>query len=364
MATSTKKKRTAVTMAKAPEKKTKIKSNPLDDLAQAMAGKDGVVEVLRFSSDDVIGHVGPEDIISTGSLALDKATGLGGFPRGRLVEVYGQPEVGKTTSAHHLVAAFQKAGGVAGIYDPEEKLDLAYAKDVGVNADDLLAIQPAAKTIEAGLAAFDRALTHWIDTKREKVPLLLVWDSIGGTSHDKEYKDPTNKEPGVPARELRRMMRVLTGKIARARAIVLLINQQYEIIGFTGFGPKRSTYGGGGIRYHASLRIEMVRTGSLKLPSGQIIGVEGLIKVFKNSLGIPQQQPYAIAYKRGFDNAWSIVEKLKEARYITVGGGQYKFHMEGSDPVTWAGGFAQLDQMMRDDEKLKDTLVKVYNALP
>ena len=196
------------------------------------------------------------------------------------------------------------------------------------------------------------------------MPLLLVWDSIGGTSHDKEYKDPTNKEPGVPARELRRMMRVLTGKIARARAIVLLINQQYEIIGFTGFGPKRSTYGGGGIRYHASLRIEMVRTGSLKLPSGQIIGVEGLIKVFKNSLGIPQQQPYAIAYKRGFDNAWSIVEKLKEARYITVGGGQYKFHMEGSDPVTWAGGFAQLDQMMRDDEKLKDTLVKVYNALP
>lgn len=385
MTTSTKK-RTAITakavssIAKKDEKKVKIKSDILDDLAQAISGKkkkakkdedgneivdEGFVEVLRFASDDVIGHV--KDVVSTGSLALDRATGVGGLPRGRIVEVYGGEQTGKTTFAQSVVAAVQAIGGVGALYEPEYKWDRAYAKSMGVKIEDLLMIQPAAKTIEAGISAFDRAAQHWIDNQLQHIPLVFVWDSVASTSHDKEYRDTTNKEPGVPAREFRRAMRVLTGKIATAQAIMLFVNQQYEKVGgFTGgFGPKKSTYGGGGIRYHASLRIEMVYTGKLKLPNGTVVGIEGLARTFKSSLGVPRDEQYAVAYMRGFDNAWTLLEKLKEAKYVKSAGGHYTFNVDdGLGPVSWQGGFAGLDVLLKEDPALKQRMVNIYKALP
>lgn len=347
--------------AKKVEKKIKLKGDVLSDLAEAISGKDGVVEVLKFSSEAVIGHV--HAIVSTGSLAIDKAVGIGGLPFGRVVEVYGKEQCGKTTLAQHVIAGTQKMSGVALLYDSEHKWDRVYAQCCGVNLDTLQLVQPKEKTIEAGITFIDRALTHWIE-QGHTMPLTIVWDSIAGTPTGAELEDLQSKQPGVAARELRRAMRVLGEKVARAGALLLLINQTYEKIGTFGFGPKSSTYGGGGIRYHSTIRIEVIRTGALKLPNGVPIGIEGIARVFKNSLGIPRDETFAIAYKRGFDNAWTILDKLKEARHIAAGGGWYSFAEAGHPPIRWQGGFAQLDEMMRTDPTLADRLVTIYKALP
>lgn len=348
---------------KKAEKKITIKpkGSVLSDLAQAVSGKDGVVEVLRFSSEAVIGFV--SKVVSTGSLAIDKAVGIGGLPFGRVVEVYGKEQCGKTTLAQHIIANTQRMGGVAMLYDAEHKWDRTYAMSVGVDAETLQVVQPKEKSIEAGITFIDRALTHWIE-EGHKAPLVIVWDSIAGTPTGVELADLSSQQPGVAARELRRAMRVLGEKVARAGALLLLINQTYEKIGAFGHGPKSSTYGGGGIRYHSTIRIEMIRTGTLKLPNGMPVGIEGIARVFKNSLGVPRDETFAIAYKRGFDDAWTLLEKLKEARFIHAGGGWYAFNEQGHEQIRWQGGFAQLDQMMRESPALRDRLVTIYKALP
>lgn len=288
------------------------------------------------------------------------------------------------------------------LYDTEEKWDRVYAASTGVSIDAVQTVQPVLKkpsapddiededaeykskkqedkdakaakkkkksegnkTIEEGIAAIDRAAQAWID-KGHTRPLTIIWDSIAGTPTKEELNDLTDKQPGVAARELRRAMRVLTSKIARAGALLVLVNQTYEKIGSFGFGPKSTTYGGGAIRYHATMRIEMIRTGQLKHTDGTVLGIEGIAKLIKNSLGAQGEIPYAIAHGRGFDNAWSILEKLKEHRYITVkGGGNYVFAIQGEPPVSWRGGFAQLDALMRTDPAFNDRLLAVYRSLP
>lgn len=344
------------------DKKIKVKvSSVLDDLAQAVSGKDGVVEVLRMSSETVIGHV--HHVASTGSLAVDRATGIGGLPMGRVVEVYGKEMCGKTTLAQHVIASVQRKGGVGLLYDAEHKWDRVYAQSVGVDIDKLMLVQPPTKSIEQAIQFLDRALTHWIEEGR-KEPLVLVWDSVAATPTETELGDLKSQQPGVAARELRRAMRVLGEKVGRAGALLLLINQTYEKIGAFGHGPKSSTYGGGGIRYHSTLRLEMVRTGSLKLPNGIVVGIEGICRVFKNSLGVPRDETFAIAYRRGFDNAWTLLEKLKEARFIHVGGGWYTLNLQGEEPLRWQGGFAQLNEMMTQNPALYDKLVAIYRNLP
>lgn len=405
---ATKKKRSALHATKhVPAKKDvkvkKIKvSSPEDDLREAIRGGDGTVEAIAFSSEAVIGHV--SRVCSTRSVAIDRLFGIGGAPYSRIIEISGKEQSGKTTLVQQIAAQTQADGGVVMLYDTEEKWDRVYAAATGVDVDRCLTIQPKKKkvadedtsdvedveeaykskkdkekeekdakkkkktetnkTIEEGIAAIDRALQAWID-KGHMAPLTIIWDSIAATPTAEELSDLGSQQPGVAARALRRAMRVLTGKVARAGALLVLVNQTYAMIGSFGFGPKSTTYGGGGIRYHASMRIEMIRTGVLKHTDGTILGIEGIAKLIKNSLGAQGEVSYAIAHGRGFDNAWSILEKLKEAKYIVVkGGGNYTFHVQGEEPVNWRGGFAQLDAMMRADPILAHRLTTVYKALP
>jgi recombination protein RecA len=392
-------KSSAHTAAKKGDKKIKLASSPDADLRAAIKGGDGVVEALSFSDEAVIGHV--KRVCSTGSLSIDQVTGYWGFPFGRIVEISGKEQTGKTTLAQQVAAQTQAMGGSVMLYDTEEKWDQVYAQLTGVDLQRCLTIQPVikapkeeeevdddaayrskkdrekddkaskkkkksegSKTVEAGIAAIDRALQMWID-KGHTTPLTIIWDSIAGTPTAEELNDLTDKQPGVAARELRRAMRVLTSKVARAGCLLLLVNQTYEKIGMFGFGPKHTTYGGGAIRYHATMRLELTRFGHLKHTDGTILGIEGIAKLIKNSLGAQGEARYAIAHGRGTDNAWSIVEKLKEAKYISVRpGGNYVFAAEGLPPVTWRGGFAVLSGMMTADPALAAQLVAIYKALP
>lgn len=343
----------------------KLKKDALAELAQAISGKDNYAEVLRFDDAHVVGHV--RQLCSTRSIAVDAASNVGGFPFGRLVEVFGQEQVGKTTLTDQVIASTQAMGGIAAVYDSEEKKDRKYSEALGVDASKLLAIQPPNKTVEAAIETTRRAVDHWFaEGLAGKVPLTIVWDSVAGMPTSEEIENPTTKQPGVAARELRRAMRQLIGKVARAQALFLVVNQQYEKIG--GFSPtpgvKRSTYGGGGIRYQATMRIELIRTGQLKGVGGVAVGSEGICRFFKNNLAAPRDEEFAIEWGKGFVNAWSIVEKLKAHRYITSGGGWYEFAEQGAEPVRWQGGWQGLASLLEQDAALYQRMAERFMQMP
>lgn len=358
-------KRTPYASPTARKVKTTIKVDPVAEFRDAVQGKDKMIDVLSFSSEDIIGHV--QGVISTQSLALDKVTGVGGLPRGRLVEIFGGETVGKTTVTDHVMAEIQRVTGVAAVYDSEEKKDRKYASNIGVDIDRLQGIQPKEhKTIGALIVATSRAVERWIERGLWDVPIGIIWDSVGGTATEEEIADPSNKQPGVAAREIRRAMRSLVGKIARSRALLLMVNHEYAKIGQAafGFGPKKTTSGGGGIRYHASLRLELVRVGALKDSSGNNVGIEVLCKTAKNSMAAPREGSFAIQYGRGIVNAWSIMESLKEAKYITSAGGYSTFHPQGRAPTQWKGGWQGLNDLCVAHPQLYGELAAIYNALP
>lgn len=341
----------------------KLKVSIEEELAQAISGdvKVGIIQAIRFSSDDVIGHV--SRVCPTGSLALDKATAVGGLPFHRVVEVYGKESVGKTTLMKLVAANTQKLGGVVALCDPEEKWDRPYAVRLGCDITKIIAIQPEQKTIASTIIAFDRALQLWIDQKKTE-PLTLIWDSVAATATQEELDDLKSKQPGVAAKEIRRMMRVLTGKLARAGALLACTNQTYDIIGGFGHGPKTATSGGRAIRYHATLRIELIRKEHLKIGE-HIVGIVGIARVYKNSMGIPRDEEYAISGLRGFDNAWTIFTALKAVGVLqSAGAGYYTLALPEGSPLKWQGGFAQLDMMMREDPALAAKLTAMYVALP
>lgn len=361
-----------------PEPKVvKTKVDPLKGLADSIRGKDEQMEVLPLSDDRVVGHI--KKVCSTRSIALDKATRIGGFPFGRMVEIYGGEGTGKTTLTDHIAVQVQSMGGVVAVLDSEEKKDRRYAKALGVDLNKLLMIQPEKKTVEAAIAASSKALDYWVEQGLHGTPMALIWDSLAGLPTMEELENPATKQPGMAAREVRRAMRVLISKIARSEALFLITNQQYEKIGFTGGGPgvKRSTYGGGGPRYASTMRVELIRTGTLKDGKGNGVGIEVLAKMMKNHAGLVvdaessaaidlevREEPLAIRWGHGINNAWSIMEKLKECRYITGSGGHWKFQVAGKEPVTWQGGWQGLTDLLASKSDLFTEMATIFMGLP
>lgn len=394
---ATKPKRTPVSsprgkslVGRARVSKRAAKRSPFDTLQHSVAGKDSYAQVLRFSDDDVLGHV--RKLVSTRSIAIDAATNVGGFPFGRVVEVYGGETVGKTTLTDHVMAEVQAIGGVCAVYDSEHKKDRNYSQALGVNIRELGALEPLEeyeeevehkggkvkkqkghrvgnKTVEAAIEVTRRALEGWItDGHANVVPLCIVWDTVAGMPTLDEILNPTSERPGVAAKQLRRAMRQLIGLNSRAGALLCIVNQQYEKIGGgIGFGGvKRSTYGGGGIRYHSTMRLEMIRTGSLKGPGGVVMGLEGLVRIYKNGMAAPRDEEYAIQWGLGVNNAWSIVEKLTAAKYIVQpkGSSWQTFQVQGGEPVTWQGGWYGLSQLFVQHPTLYAQMAVIYQGLP
>lgn len=373
---ATKKKRSAVSSAKLTKAKGTTKKGEkkspvdLDAIARAVEGKKGSgIRVLRFVDDDVTGHV--SRVLCTGVLAIDRATGIGGLPSGRLVECYGQEDTGKTTATDHIIAATQQQGGVAAVVDTEEKKDVNYARKIGVKVDELLVIQPERKTFEATTTAVLNLLDHWVKNNLHQTPLTIVWDSIAGTPMESELPDGEKEvKPAEAAKFLSGFMRPLMAMLGKAKAHLVVVNQQYEQIG--GFSPKpgvrRKTYGGKAIRYHATMRFEFIRTGQLKGPGGQVLGIEGIVKPFKNNLGPPTEGvEYGIMYGVGFDNMHSVFTRLKDFGVIKSGGGFYHFAHQLPDGTLvhdrWQGGHLGLGQMVANSPSLFASLVDAYQKL-
>lgn len=259
------------------------------------------------------------DVIPTGSLAIDLALGVGGVPRGRVIEIYGPESSGKTTVALHIIAEAQKLGGVAAFIDAEHALDPVYAKALGVNIDDLLVAQP--DTGEQGLEICEALV-------RSAAVDVVVVDSVAALVPRAEIEgEMGDNHVGLHARLMSQALRKLTGSISKSNTCVIFINQIREKIGVM-FGSPETTTGGRALKFYASIRMDIRRQEAIK--NGQdIIGNKTRVKVVKNKVAPPfKLADFDIMYGEGISREGSIVDIGTEMEIVTKAGAWYSYNGE------------------------------------
>ena len=258
-------------------------------------------------------------VISTGSFGLDIALGIGGVPRGRVMEIYGPEASGKTTLALHIVAEAQSQGGMGAYIDAEHALDLAYAKRLGVKTDDLLISQP-----DHG----EQALEITETLVRSGAIDVLVIDSVAALVPRAEIEgEMGDSHMGLQARLMSQALRKLTATISRSRAVVIFINQIRMKIGVM-FGNPETTTGGNALKFYASLRLDIRRIGAIK-EGDMIIGGRTRVKVVKNKLAPPfKEAEFDLLYGKGISREGELVDLGSEMEIVEKSGAWYSFNGE------------------------------------
>ena len=257
--------------------------------------------------------------ISTGSLNLDIALGVGGVPRGRIIEIYGAESSGKTTLAIHIIAEAQKLGGVAGFIDAEHALDPVYAKALGVNIDELLISQP--DTGEQALEIADMLV-------RSGALDVIVIDSVAALVPKAEIEgEMGDQQMGLQARLMSKALRKLTGSISKSSTVMIFINQIREKIGGFSFVPgvQTTTSGGRALKFFSTVRMEVKRIGSIK-QGDEVIGNETVVKVTKNKVAPPfKEASFQIMYGRGITRVGEIMEIALSNDIVAKSGAWFSF---------------------------------------
>lgn len=262
---------------------------------------------------DMLAEVGS---IPTGSLALDMATGIGGYPRGRVVEIYGPESSGKTTLSLTAIAQAQAAGGVAAFIDAEHALDVGYAKKLGVNVEDLLVSQP--DTGEQALEVAESLI-------RSGAVDIIVVDSVAALVPRAEIEgDMGDSLPGLHARLMSQAMRKLTAAISKSMTTLVFINQIRIKIGVM-FGNPETTTGGNALKFYSSMRLDIRRIDTIKV-DGDMIGIRARVKVVKNKMAPPfRQAEFDIYYAKGISRAGEVLDIGVAKDFVEKAGSWYSY---------------------------------------
>ena len=286
------------------------------------------------------------EAISCGSLGLDIALGIGGLPRGRIIEVYGPESSGKTTLALHVIAEAQKAGGTAAFVDAEHALDPAYAKKLGVNIDELIVSQP--DTGEQALEIVDTLV-------RSNAIDVLVVDSVAALVPRAEIEgEMGDSHVGLQARLMSQSLRKLTGSISRSRCIVIFINQLRMKIGVM-YGNPETTTGGNALKFYASVRLDIRRTGQIK-DRDDVVGNTTRVKVVKNKVAPPfKQVEFDIMYGEGISKIGEILDLGAKAGVVEKSGAWFSY-----DSIRIGQGRENAKKYLRDNP---DVCTRIEKAI-